>query len=187
MTDSTGNSLLVEKLLAKANAQVHLNTQVTSITRLGNRKSFWDNNALTSSTKNKYIGYSVATVPAQDMANPHAVQEEIFDEVVLAAPIEFASIRFLNISLPSIRSRIYYYWYFNTCKITNCIVLLWCLTVVGLLHMWLPKQLIPPTSTYHPQLKHHPLCLLRRTQRHHSTLLLPKLRYAKTAASNIYS
>jgi hypothetical protein len=36
VVDVAGNSLLVEKLLAKSGADVHLNTQVTRIARVGN-------------------------------------------------------------------------------------------------------------------------------------------------------
>lgn len=89
-----GNSLLVEKLLAKSGADVHLNTQVTRIARVGN-------------------GYSVTTVPASDggaSASPKE-QEQLFDSVVLAAPIEFSSLQFVNITLPPITPRTYSHWF----------------------------------------------------------------------------
>jgi hypothetical protein len=57
-------------------------------------------------------GYSVTTVPASDggaSASPKE-QEQLFDSVVLAAPIEFSSLQFINITLPPITPRTYSHW-----------------------------------------------------------------------------
>jgi len=121
VADVAGNSLLVEKLLAKSGADVHLNTQVTRIARVGNGE--WRCILISSASSMRWLaltiaralaaGYSVTTVPASDgdtSASPKEEQEQIFDRVVLAAPIEFSSLQFVNITLPPITPRTYSHW-----------------------------------------------------------------------------
>ncbi len=115
VADVAGNSLLVEKLLAKSGADVHLNTQVTRIARVGNGE--WRCILISSASSVRWLaltiaralaaGYSVTTVPA---SGGKEEQEQIFDRVVLAAPIEFSSLQFVNITLPPITPRTYSHW-----------------------------------------------------------------------------
>jgi hypothetical protein len=55
----------------------------------------------------------VTTAPAAADPSRLAAEEteQLFDRVVLAAPIEFASLQFVNITLPQITARSYNHWY----------------------------------------------------------------------------
>jgi len=83
-----GNSVLVEKLLRYANAQVYLNSTVTTITKTADRK------------------YQITT---EQYKSQQSILE--FDTIIIAAPIEFINITFVNIQLPVFTKRNYQHWY----------------------------------------------------------------------------
>jgi prenylcysteine oxidase / farnesylcysteine lyase len=82
---AAGNSELVAALFARANAVVALNTTVTTVRALADG------------------GYFVETALAGGGFRA--------DKVVLACPIEFADIRFDNITLPPMQAREFEHWY----------------------------------------------------------------------------
>lgn len=86
---STGNSKLVEGMFASCNADMHLNSQVKSVTLVD---------------KNKF------TIEYLDTTTGGTFTEQV-DRVVIAAPIEFTQIEFKNMTLAAYSPRQFVHWY----------------------------------------------------------------------------
>ena len=83
-TIKQGNSFFVERLLKESGAQVHLNSNVVSVTKLESGQ------------------YQVQT----DSSDTY-----VFDKIVVAAPLEVVSISFKGFTVPAMAKRSYRHWY----------------------------------------------------------------------------